>query len=233
MKRVIVLSLSLMLAASAYAGDNPAAKPLNRDVQRHKQFLEIVKKGNPDVVFLGDSITQGWEGAGKTVWKEKFAPLKAINLGIGGDQTGHVLWRLTEGGEFETIKPKVVVLMIGTNNTGGHKAEDIAGGIGEIVKTIHKKSPETKVLLLAVFPRAPNADNPGRKKIAKINEIISKLDDDGKTVKYLDIGQKFLKEDGTLTKDIMPDYLHLSPRGYEIWAEAITPTLNQLLGRKE
>src|SRR5438876_9285320 len=137
MRRMLSLLVIGSLALVARAGDNPAAKPLERDIKRHKQFLEIVKQGNPHVVFLGDSITQGWEGNGKNAWQKHFAPLKAINLGIGGDQTGHVLWRITEGGEFETIRPKVVVLMIGTNNTGGHKAEDIAGGITEIVKTIH------------------------------------------------------------------------------------------------
>src|SRR5207245_762612 len=106
--------------------DNPAAKLINRDVPRHKAFLEIAKKGDVDVLFIGDSITQGWEGAGKEAWKKNFAPLKAANFGIGGDQTGHVLWRLTEGKELEGISPKVAVVMIGTNNTGGHKAEDIA-----------------------------------------------------------------------------------------------------------
>src|SRR5262245_6664595 len=114
--------LGLCLVAPAWAQDNPAAKPLTRDVPRHKQFLEIVKKGDADVIFLGDSITQGWEGAGKKAWADNFAPLKAVNLGIGGDQTGHVLWRITEGKELEPIKPKVAVMMIGTNNTGGHSA---------------------------------------------------------------------------------------------------------------
>src|SRR5947208_6204863 len=227
MRRMLSLLVIGSLAVSAHAGDNPAAKPLERDIKRHKQFLEIVKQGNPDVVFLGDSITQGWEGNGKNAWQKHFAPLKAINLGIGGDQTGHVLWRLTEGGEFETIRQKVVVLMIGTNNTGNkeHTAERIAGAISEIVKTIHKKSPETKVLLLAVFPRANKAGELNTK-IPEINKIIAKLDDGGKTVKYLDIGEKFLV-DGKMAKSVMPDYLHLSTRGYEIWAEAITPTLNE------
>ena len=233
MKKFVILTMTFAFANLAHAGDNPAAKPLERDIKRHKQFLEIVKQGNPDVVFLGDSITQGWEGNGKNAWQKHFAPLKAINLGIGGDQTGHVLWRLTEGGEFETIRPKVVVLMIGTNNTGNkeHTAERIAGAISEIVKTIHKKSPETKVLLLAVFPRANKAGELNTK-IPEINKIIAKLDDGGKTVKYLDIGDKFLV-DGKMAKGVMYDYLHLSTRGYEIWAEAIMPTLNEMLGRKE
>jgi lysophospholipase L1-like esterase len=231
MQRIWIWSVVMGLAVSADAlAGNPAEKPLTRNIDRHKKFLELAKSGNPEVVFLGDSITQGWEGAGKEAWKKNFEPLKSFNFGIGGDQTGHVLWRLTEGGEFETVQPKVVVLMIGTNNTGKHNAEQIAGGIGAIVKTIQEKSPKTKVLLLAVFPRAAKADAPPRVKIGEINKIISKLDN-GKSVRYLDIGPKFLQEDGTLTKEIMPDLLHLSPRGYEIWAEAITPTLKEMLAQ--
>ena len=214
---------------STNAGEkaNPATKLLNRDIPRHKQFLEIAKKGGVEVVFIGDSITQGWNN--NAAWKKNFEPLKAANFGISGDQTGHVLWRITEGGELDSIKPKVAVVMIGTNNTGGHTAEQIAGGIKLIVETIHKKTPDTKVLLLGVFPRNAEPNTPARKKIAEINMTISKLDNGGKTVKYLDIGEKFLDKDGKLPKDVMPDYLHLSAKGYEIWAEAITPTLKEML----
>jgi lysophospholipase L1-like esterase len=216
--------------------DNPAVKPLNRDNARHKQFLEIAKKGDVDVLFLGDSITQGWEGNGKEEWKKNFEPLKAANFGIGGDQTGHVLWRLTEGKELEGIQPKVAVIMIGTNNTGGHKAEDIAGGIEAIVAELRKQRPHCKVLLLGVFPRGGgiNKDDtvcPAAKlnpKIKQINERIAKLDD-GKMVIYKDIGAKFLDSEGGLPRTTMPDLLHLSPKGYAIWAEAIKPDVEKLL----
>jgi lysophospholipase L1-like esterase len=200
---------------------------MNRDIPRHKQFLKIAAKGNVDVLFLGDSITHGWEG--QKAWKKYFAPLKAANFGIGGDQTGHVLWRLTEGGELNGLTPKVAVLMIGTNNSGRDSAEQIAEGITLIIKTIQERSPTTKVLLLGIFPRGEKAGTAIRAKLAKVNSLIAKLDDGGKTVKYLDIGEKFLEPDGSLSKNIMPDYLHLSPRGYEIWAEAITPTLKEML----
>jgi lysophospholipase L1-like esterase len=221
--------------ASAGAGDkdkektNPATTLMNRDIPRHKQFLAIAKKGGVEVLFLGDSITHDWEGRGREAWKKHFEPLKAANFGIGGDQTGHILWRLTEGKELEGITPKVAVLMIGTNNSGRDSAEQIAEGIKLIVKTIQEKSPSTKVLLLGIFPRRPQADDPIRKKLATVNKIVAKLDDNGKTVRYLDIGPKFLEADGSLSKDIMYDYLHLTPRGYEIWAEAITPTLTGML----
>src|SRR5205823_1324461 len=219
----LVLALCLTPpAAGQEAKDNPAAKPINRDNARHKQFLKIVEKGDADVIFLGDSITQGWEGAGKKAWAENFAPLKAVNLGIGGDQTGHVLWRITEGKELEPINPKVAVIMIGTNNTGAHSAEEIAGGVKAIVTELRKQKPHMKVLLLGVFPRCGGgvgkeetvcpADklNP---KIKAINAIIAKLDD-GKMVFYKDIGGKFLNNDGGLDRKIMPDFLHLSPEGY-------------------
>jgi lysophospholipase L1-like esterase len=226
---VLVLVGALVALAEGTAGDkkNPATMPINRDVPRHKEFLAIAKKGGVEVVFIGDSITQGW-GNNKT-WKKYFEPLKAANFGIGGDQTGHVLWRITEGKELDEITPKVAVLMIGTNNTGGHSAEQIAEGITLIVKTIKEKTPKTKVLLLAVFPRDTKPGTKNRVKIAEINKIIAKLDDEGKTVKFLDIGEKFLEPDGTLSKEVMPDALHLSAKGYEIWAEAINPTLQEML----
>ncbi len=228
-KQVMLLTALLVSASIGSAGEkeNPALKPLNRDNDRHKQFLEIAKKGDVDVLFLGDSITQGW--GNNAAWKKHFAPLKAANFGISGDQTGHVLWRLTEGKEMEGISPKVAVVMIGTNNTGGHSAENIAGGITQIVKTIHEKSPKTKVLLLGVFPRDEKPGTPKRVKIETINKTIAKLDDGGKTVQYLDIGEKFLEKDGTISKTIMNDFLHLTPKGYEIWAEAIEPSVKSLL----
>jgi lysophospholipase L1-like esterase len=206
---------------------NPATASMNRDIPRHKQFLAIAKKGGVDVLFLGDSITHGWEG--QKAWKTYFEPLKAANFGIGGDQTGHVLWRLTDGDELNGITPKVAVLMIGTNNSSRDSSEQIAEGITLIVKTIQQKSPTTKVLLLGVFPRGAKGGTPIREKLANINKIVAKLDDSGKTVKYLDIGDKFLEPDGSLSKEIMPDALHLSAKGYEIWAEAITPTLKGML----
>jgi lysophospholipase L1-like esterase len=232
-----LLAASLLAAGAARAdekkADNPAVKPVPRNnlpnwVKRHESFVERAKKGDVDVLFLGDSITQGWEGAGKEAWAKEFEPMKAANFGIGGDQTQHVLWRITEGKELEGIKPKAVVIMIGTNNTGGNSAEEIADGITAIVQEIRKQLPETKILLLGVFPRSSKATDPVRDKIKDVNKRISKLDD-GKNVRYLDIGDKFLEKDGELTKEIMPDYLHLSPRGYEIWAEAIKGPLEEMV----
>jgi lysophospholipase L1-like esterase len=189
------------------------------------------------VIVLGDSITQGWEGNGKKAWAEHFAPMKAVNLGIGGDQTGHVLWRITEGKELDPIKPKLAVIMIGTNNTGGHTAEQIAGGIKAIVAELQKQKPEMKILLLGVFPRSgarlgkEDMVCPADKlqpKIKAINEIISKYAD-GKVIFYKDIGKEFLNTDGGLERKVMPDFLHLSEAGYDIWAKAIKDDVTKLL----
>lgn len=225
----LLLFGALVCLSTSNAGEkkNPATTPLTRDVPRHKQFLAIAEKGGVDVVFIGDSITQGW--GNNAAWKKHFEPLKAANFGISGDQTGHVLWRLTEGKELDKITPRVAVVMIGTNNSGRDSAEQIADGIKLIVKTIHDKTPKTKVLLLGVFPRGEKPDHPQRLKLAEVNKIVAKLDDGGKTVKYLDIGQKFLQPDNSLSKDIMYDFLHLTAKGYDIWAEAITPTLTEML----
>jgi len=197
-------------------------------VDRHHRFLNRAKKGEVEVLFLGDSITQGWEGSGKEVWTKHFEPLKSANFGIGGDRTQHVLWRITEGKELEGISPKAAVLMIGTNNMGSNSAEEIADGVKAIVAELRHQKPHMKVLVLGVFPRSAKASDKVRDKIKEVNTSIAKLDD-GKNVKYLDIGDKFLEPDGSLSKDIMPDYLHLSKKGYQIWADAVGPTLEDML----
>src|SRR3954447_8684403 len=182
-----VLALSLLIpivAAQEKSGVHPAVSKLVRDIQRHQDFLKRIEasKGMGDVIFLGDSITQGWEG--QKAWQEHFGSLKPVNLGISGDQTGHVLWRITEGHELDHLNPRAAVIMIGTNNIGGHSAEQIAGGIRAIVKEVRKQQPDAKILLLGVFPRAPfkkgekaAAKDKLNKKVGEINAIISKLDD--------------------------------------------------------
>jgi lysophospholipase L1-like esterase len=240
----LACSLGLaMLAGAVRSGDkkNPAAEPSPRLdkggktdagwAKRHDGFVEIAKKGDVDVLFLGDSITDGWRNKnGKEVWDKAFGAMKPANFGIGGDRTQHVLWRI-QNGELDGIKPKVAVLMIGTNNTGSDSAEQIADGVSAIVKTVREKSSTTKVLVLAVFPRGKMIPNPGNTKIIEINKTIAKLDD-GKNVKFLDIGQKFM-HGGQIPGEIMPDYLHLSEMGYQIWADAITPTLTEMLGKSK
>jgi lysophospholipase L1-like esterase len=233
--------LSCVLVCAALAGVSRGDDKLPTTLQpearsgaqmeRHEQFNERVKQGNVDLIFIGDSITQAWEGAGKDVWAKYYAKRNAVNLGIGGDRTQHVLWRLDHG-NIDGISPKAAVLMIGTNNSNGNDntAEEIGAGITAIVKKLREKLPDTKVLILAVFPRGAKP-SPQREKNAKASEIAAKLADD-KMIFYLDIGPKFLTDDGTLTREIMPDLLHLSPKGYKIWAEAIEPSVAKLMGEK-
>lgn len=215
--------------------DVPAVKgnaddPNNGFLKRHQGFLKDLeaKHGKVGVLFVGDSITDGWRGKGKETFAQNYGSLDPLNIGIGGDRTQHVLWRL-ENGEVEGISPKVAVLMIGTNNLGSNSNEEIVAGVTRIVATLRQKLPQTKVLLLAIFPRGMKAEDPARGRIKSINEQLARLDDGGKTVKYLDIGPKFLETDGTLPKDVMPDALHPNEKGYQIWAEAMGPTLQEMM----
>ncbi|HRJ09946.1 MAG TPA: platelet-activating factor acetylhydrolase IB subunit [Prosthecobacter sp.] len=244
-----LLALSFLLASCArervipvHVATTPVAEPNEAKMKRHESFNEVSKQGEATLVFLGDSITQGWEGKGKAAWEKYYASRKAANFGIGGDRTEHVLWRL-ENGNFDGLKPKLIVLMIGTNNTGHQNrpmpeinnqiytcsAEQTADGVELILRKLRKKAPFADILLLGIFPRGETPEDPMRKQNEATNVLISKLAD-GKTIHFMDIGKTFLQSDGTLTKEIMPDLLHLSEKGYEMWAGAIEPKIKELLG---
>jgi lysophospholipase L1-like esterase len=194
---------------------------------RHEKLLEHSKQGGIDLLFLGDSITEGW--ADNPTWKARYAPRSAANFGIGGDTTQNVLWRLRNG-EVEGLKPKVVVLLIGTNNFGLHDdpPDAVVRGIKAVLVELRKRLPETKVLLLGILPR--DAD-PGTDLRIRIRETNAKLADfdDGHDIRFLDIGHALLEPDGRLSKEVMPDFLHLSEAGYARWAEAMEPVLAAML----
>jgi lysophospholipase L1-like esterase len=240
------LASAFALAASllsAMGETNYAIQPVLHPgtEKRHESFNEIAKKGEAQLVFLGDSITHGWEGKGKAVWEQTWAPLKAANFGIGGDRTEHVLWRIDHG-NFDGIKPKEIVLMIGTNNTGHQgrpqteldgavyqcSAQQTADGIKAILAKLQQKCPEARILLLAIFPRGANKDDKFRQQNEATNSLVKGLADD-KRVFFLDIGDKFLEADGTLPKSIMPDLLHPNEKGYQIWSDAIEAKVKELL----
>jgi lysophospholipase L1-like esterase len=215
---------------------NTATNPVPRDsawIRRHEGFVNLARAGGIDLLFLGDSITDFWRNRGSNVWNQCYAPRHAANFGISADRTQHVLWRIDQG-ELDGLKPKVVVLMIGTNNTGKEKdggarntVPETVAGVQAVVARIRTKLPDTKILLLAIFPR-DTFDSPQRAQVALINTVIAKLDD-GKMIRFLDIGPQFLDADGTLPKSIMPDLLHPNARGYQIWADAMEPTLAEML----
>ena len=208
--------------------DAKTGKPNERFMQMHEEFLARAKQGDVGLLFLGDSITQGWRRHEK-LFNERFGKYKPANFGIGGDRTQHVLWRINNG-ELENIKPKVIVLMIGTNNSAADPADKIAAGVEKIVQTAKEKT-GAKVLLLAVFPRGETPEKAAdrRATIKAVNGRIQKLDDGGKTVRYLDLSDKFMNADGTISKEIMPDYLHLSDKGYQIWADALEQPLKEMM----
>lgn len=223
--RSLLLLLTVCFLAAA-DGPKPTI-PVEKNPERHLQFLEVAKAGGVDLLFLGDSITDGWRSTGKAVWDKTFAPLKAANFGISGDRTEHVLWRLQHG-ELEGIHPRLAVVMIGTNN--GDPANDVALGIKAIIGEVQQRSPGTRILLLGIFPRGEKPEG-ARLKNEAVNTIISGYASpaDPKRVVYLDIGDKFLTPDKILGKDIMPDALHPNLKGYQIWADAILDPVKQLL----
>lgn len=234
MKRILLSLLALLPVYSAFADENVAIVPADRNKEkwwpdRHTAKLADAKRTEAKVIFFGDSITQGWEGRGKEVWAKSIDPLGAFNLGFSGDRTEHALWRI-DNGEFDGTKPKVIVILLGTNNIG-HKSsnpQQTAEGMKAILERLSKKTPDAKVLLLGVFPRSAKADEPLRQQAAEITKLYSALAD-GKKVVFLDIGPKFLEADGTMSKEIMPDFLHPSAQGYQIWADAMLPTLQEML----
>jgi beta-glucosidase len=198
---------------------------------RHQSFNAIAAKGDVDLVFLGDSITQGWERGGAETWKKYYGQRKATNFGIDGDQTQHVLWRIDHG-NFDGIKPRLIVIMLGTNNAGHNTPGEVAEAMGIIVKRLRDKLPGTRLLLLGIFPRGFKADDTLRAANAKANAEFSKLAD-GKWIHYLDIGREFLAADGTISPEIMSDGLHPNAKGYEIWAKAIEAKLTELMEEKQ
>ena len=202
--------------------------------KRHELTSAAVKRIQPQILFIGDSITHFFGGEkfdsyalrGQQTWGEFYEPRKAGNLGFGWDKTENVLWRLQHGA-VDGISPKLVVMMIGTNNSGTCEAADIAAGITAIVAELNKRLPQSKILLLGIFPRGEKP-GPQREKLAAVNQIIAKLDGTP-NVTFLDIGAKFLTPEGLITKDIMPDFLHPNEKGYRIWAEAIEPVVKKLM----
>ena len=226
----MLIAATIMLSMFRQVATTPANR-LNEDwwKKRHEQCVDLTRKGGVDVVFLGDSITQGWQDTGRATWDKEFAPLKSANFGFSGDRTEHVLWRL-ENGEMAGLAPKAVVIMIGTNNIGhgSSNSQQTAAGVTAIVKRLLELMPKTKILLLGIFPRGESPDDQMRKDVAKATDLF-KSNADCKRVVFLDIGYAFLRSDGVLRTTLMPDRLHLNPDGYEIWAKAMKPDLMKLV----
>ncbi len=190
--------------------------------QTHQSMLKKRDKGGIDILFLGDSITAGWSGAGKESWAAEFEPLKAANFGIGGDTTRQTLWRIGQG-ELDGLKPKTVVLMIGVNNIFQNNGtdEEIAKGVEEVIKQIQAKTPDSAIILQSVLPLKAEAFD---KRVQSVNPLIQKLAV-GK-VRWLDLTPTFRGADGKSIQELYTeDGTHLGPKGYEAWAKVLAPEL--------
>ena len=238
---VVVVGLALTWSASAQQaavnwpipsvppGTNPAVFPMPKNdwMTHFQRSLDRSKKGNVDLVFDGDSITDFWMSTGKEVWAKNYGKLNAVDYGISGDRTENLLWRLDKG-QVAGLRPKLIVLMIGTNDTGDCSDVQIADGIAAVVRAYRQACPEAVILLQSIWPRAEKPNDPTREKIARINRLLPKLGD-GKKVVYMDFGDRFVLPDGTINRDLLPDALHPNVNGYEVWAEAIRPVVERAL----
>jgi lysophospholipase L1-like esterase len=248
MKRIITLLLILLLGACQLHAETEAKTSASEALQKkddgtflkkHASFLERGKSGPIGVLFVGDSITERWRTA-PDIWETYYGKYQPANFGIGGDRTQNVIWQI-EHGELDGLAPKVVVYMLGTNNSGDYTAEEIAAANRKIIGMIQAKLPQAKILVLGVFPRGPRApkgetvtqkhiDDAAKRMrtITALNQDLAKLDN-GSTIRYLDIGKVFLDQDGRIPNQIMPDQLHPDPAGYKLWADAMQPLLESML----
>ena len=237
--KYLLLTLALLITPALAKEDaklstTPVAQTAKWAVKwwmpRHEAKLkEKEALGDVQLVFLGDSITHAWDNKGKATLKDNYASYNALNLGFSGDRTEQVLWHLDHG-ELDVIKPKAIVIMIGTNNAGHRKEESTktAAGIKAILESVQKKQPQAKVLLLGIFPRGATSDDPLRQLTDGTNAIIKDYADN-KRVFYLNINDKFLAKDGKLSRTVMADLLHPNKSQYQVWADSIAPTLEVLM----
>ena len=239
---LLTVFLGLLIALSTTVGyaQNLAVTLEDRNIDRYQQQKARMEQGDVDLLWVGDSITHFWEGAGKEVWDQYYANRKAMNFAISGDRTGHVLWRMANS-PMDKISPKMTVVMIGTNNIGHKKPNseemhsspaETVEGVQMIVDQLKEKYPTTKILLLEVFPRGNKPDDRYRIAVDEINKGLESIyaNNAVENVQLYSINDLFLEEDGTLPKEIMPDFLHPSKEGYEIWAKAIEPMIADALG---
>lgn len=226
------LALALVSAQSTEVVSQPRADK-NSQIA-HQQMVAKAKSGRIDLYFLGDSITRRW-GTSDKLWAESYANWKknfwgwnAGNFGWGADSAQNILWRI-ENGELEGVNPKVIVLLAGTNNIGaGQSAESVARAVGAILKTCRQKAPKAKIILTGITPRNDKMEY--IPVIDQTNVFLQKLAD-GKTIRYLNINRGLADRDGRLFPGMTIDNLHLSPKGYQVWADALKPILTSLLGK--
>jgi beta-glucosidase len=226
----LLLLLSACAASHAAPPRNAATIPAEHTdaAARNAALVERARGSHAPLIFLGDSITEGWEVAGKAPWTEGLAPLGALDLGVGGDRTEHLLFRLRSGA-YDTLPVRVAVILIGTNNLGTNQTPEMtADGVAAVLDDVLARWPSCQVLLLAIFPRGEKPDDPLRQLVERTNPLLREVADRDR-VTWLDFGAQFLAPDGTLPKETMPDFLHLSESGYRTWLARVRPKLESLL----
>ena len=208
----------------------PLAKDAKWWIKRHDKKVREAAAGGVGMIMVGDSLVHNFEKRGRQLWYLYFGRYQPLNLGFNADLTEHALWRL-KNGELDGISPRLAIIMIGTNNGGLRRdaPENTVAGIAAIINEIRIKLPDTKVLLLGVFPRGAMRKHPLRKLNARVNELLPELAENS-AVRYLDISDIFLDNKGLLHRDIMYDFLHPTVAGYQLWAEAISPTVVEMMG---
>jgi len=240
MNRVLTFTIAVSVSAMSTCpaqqdAKGPAITPQPRAedwwVQRHAEKVAAMNKGGIDLLMIGDSITHNWDSVGADVWKKHFEPRKAINLGFGGDRTNHVLWRLDHLPKLKTA-PKAAVVLIGTNNIcwGSDTPRQAALGVQAVARKVHETYPQTKVMVLGVFPRRRDKSHAHRQQINELNSYLPALLRDLDNVTFKDIGGAFLDDKGRLSAEMMPDTTHPSAKAHEIWAAAIAPELDEMMG---
>jgi N-acetylglucosamine-6-sulfatase len=231
--RLIIFALSVLAGFTAHGTELQSTTPVAAKTNGEKWWngnceridADIKKMdGKVDVAFVGDSITARWRGSEN--WTKHWGAYRAVNMGIGGDQTQHVLWRL-QNGDLDGYQAKLFVVMIGTNNMWANDADPAhaAAGVKAVIDLIQSKQPKAKILLMSILPTGEKP-NPGREKRMAVNKLISKYA--GGPVEYMDITAKYLEPDDTISKEVMHDFLHLAPKGYDIWAEAIAGKVKEI-----
>lgn len=202
-------------------------------LRHHEDRQRWCTEKEVDLLMVGDSIVFGWSRVGKKVWDEFYGKRNAVNIGSSGDRTYHMLWHFQNGGlgGMKEHNPKLVVMMIGTNNRGIPELHgyDTAYGILALLKEMHAKLPNSKILLMPILPRGDTPDDAGRLRNDEINKILRTYADD-KTVHWLDIGNVFLDGKGNMKRDLMPDALHPNEDGYRVWGRAMEPAIRKFLG---
>jgi lysophospholipase L1-like esterase len=245
----IIVSLILLIPAFSFrnqmnepeAADKPSPRSDRNSMIAHEELLQKAKTGHIDIYFEGDSITRRWGTSDEQYkhflanWRENFFGWNAGNFGWGGDKTQNILWRL-DNGELDNVKPKVIVLLAGTNNVGNTapqgkddpRVEDITRGIKTILDVLHHKAPSATIVLMGIFPRNDNmAVMPI---INQINQRIAKFAD-GRKIRFLNINDKLADQNDKLFEGMInQDGLHLDVKGYQVWADALKPVFTELLG---